>query len=381
MRVVEYQQNTQSVAYRALWALGAIAGLFSLVVCAFMIANNLRLKATDPIHTPALKQLVQELKSSPQNDVLKEQIREMDLLARRAFFTSQHFNQIAIWLLLGGVAVTVVAFKTLSNYHRKVPYPDSHDPKNDLAANALWARQSVTVAGLILVGLALSLALPWKSTLDRAPAEMTQSQAINRVQPARGVHAASTSELASVSTRLSTVPEHGALKRAEARAPVPAREERLKHWPSFRGASSGCATATNLPTQWDGKTGQGILWKTAIPLPGFGSPIIWGDRVFLSGGNEQKRAVYAVDARSGKLVWEKTVPTKIASPGEMPEVNADTGYAAPTMATDGIRVFAIFATGDLVAFDFDGNQVSEILTCREKRKGVRGRRKSLRCGG
>jgi len=175
MRVVEYQKNTQSVAYRTLWALGVIAGLFSVVVCAFMIANNLRLKANDPIHTPALQRLVQELKASPQNEALKEQIRELDYLARRVFFASQHFNQVAVWLLLAGVAVTIVVFKTLSTFHRKVPYPDSHDPKDDLAANALWARQSVTNVGLILIGLALSLALPWKSTLDRPPRELADA--------------------------------------------------------------------------------------------------------------------------------------------------------------------------------------------------------------
>jgi len=335
MRVVEYQRNTQSVAYRSLWALGVIAGLFSLVVCAFMIANNLRLQASDPIRTPALQKLVQDLKASPQNEALKEQIRELDYLARQAFFTSRHFNQIAIWLLVGGVTVAVVAFKTLSTYHRKVPFPDSRDSKGDLAANASWARQSVTVVGLILIGLALSLALPWKSPLEQSQRDLSVATgpAANKLAPA--------------AVTAFTPPAR----------PVASREERLSYWPSFRGPASGHAHSTNLPTQWDGRTGQGILWKTAIPLPGFGSPIVWGDRVFISGGNEKTRAVYAVDARNGKQLWEQTVATRIAAPDEVPKVTADTGYAAPTMATDGTRVFAIFATGDLVAFDFDGNQV------------------------
>lgn len=334
MRVVEYQKNTRSVAYRALWALGVVAGLFSLVVCAFMIVNNLALKTSDPIHAPALKRLVQELKASPQNEALKEQIREMDFLSRRVFFTSQHFNQIGIWLLLGGLGVTAVAFKTLSNYHRRMAYPDSRDPKDDLASNALWARQSVTVVGLILVGLALSLALPWKSTLDHPPRES----------------AVATLPVTEHAPTPPTVPTPAAPFRAS-------REERLKHWPSFRGPASGHAAVTNLPIQWDGKSGQGILWKTAIPLPGFGSPIVWGDRVFLSGGNERTRAVYGLDVTSGKMLWEKTVPATPTSTGKGPEVSEDTGYAAPTMATDGDRVFAIFTTGDLVAFDFNGNQV------------------------
>ena len=333
MRIVEYQKSTQSIAYRTLWALGVVAGLFSLVVCAFMIANNLRVKASDPVHTPALQRLVKELKTSPQNDALKEQIREMDLLARQAFFTSQHFNQVAIWLLAGGLVVTVIAFKTLSSYHRRTPYPDSRDAKSDLAANALWARQSVTVVGLILVGLALSLALPWKSTLDNPPAELVKPSGTEPKHLTAPSAAPCVDSLAANSA------------------------ERLKNWPSFRGPSGGHTLASNLPLQWDGKSGTGIVWKTAIPLPGFGSPIIWGDRVFLSGADERKRAVYAIHAKSGKILWEKTVATKISPPAEMPEVNADTGYAASTMATDGTRVFAIFATGDLVAFDFEGNQL------------------------
>ncbi len=325
MRIVDYQKKTQSAAYRALWVVGVAAGLFSMVVCALMIMNNFRLKASDPIHTPALQRLVQELKASPQNDALKEQIRELDYLARRAFFTSQHFNQISIWLLLGGVAVTVAAFKALSAYHHQPPYPDARDPKDDLAANALWARKSITVAGLILIGLALSLALPWKSPLDHPPCEPPKSSSV------------------------------APMRAAPAAPALAGREERLKHWPSFRGAASGHAIASHLPTEWDGASGQGILWKTALALPGAGSPIVWGDRVFISAGNAQARVVYALSAQTGKLLWEKSVPTKLASPKDAPEVNADAGYAAPTMATDGARVFAIFATGDLAAFDFDGN--------------------------
>lgn len=344
MRIVEYQKTTQSVAYRALWALGVIAGIFSLVVCAFMIANNLRLKASDPIHAPALEKLVHDLKATPTDEALKEQIRELDWLARRAFFTSQRFNQVAIWLLLGGLVVCIAAFKSLSTYHRSTPFPNAQDPKDDLAAKAQWARQSVMVVGLILVGLALSLALPWKSPLDHGPHEPVIAPA----QPATAVAPTPAPATQDAKPAVASAPS----------APPPAsREERLKNWPTFRGPAGGQARATKLPTQWDGKSGQGILWKTPIPLPGFGSPIIWGDRIFISGGDEKTRIVYSVDAKSGKVIWEKTVPTKIAPPAKMPDVTSDTGYAASTMATDGTRVFAIFATGDLAAFDFDGKPV------------------------
>jgi hypothetical protein len=97
----------------ALWALGVVAGLFSLVVCAFMIVNNLRLKTSDPIHTPALQRLVQELKASPQNEALKEQIREMDYLASRVLHQPalQSGRDLAA---LGRTRGDHRAFKTLS---------------------------------------------------------------------------------------------------------------------------------------------------------------------------------------------------------------------------------------------------------------------------
>ncbi len=140
---------------------------------------------------------------------------------------------------------------------------------------------------------------------------------------------------------------------------VATAEERRKNWPGFLGSQSGLAKAKGLLTDWDGVKGEGIRWKTEIPLPGFNSPIVWANKIFLSGADEKTREVYCVDTESGKILWTKKVEKIPSSPSleDSPEVNDDTGYAASTMATDGVRVFAIFSNGDLVAFDFDGNQV------------------------
>ncbi len=367
MRIVQYEKNTRTAAYRALWALAIVAAAFSLVVIAFLVANNVRLQSADPIHSPALQRLIVELKSSPQNEALKEQIRELDWLARRAYFTSQRFNQVAVWLLVGGVGIAIVSFKTLAAYHRKTPYPDGQDRRDDLAANARWARQSITVVGLVLIGLALSLALPWKSLLDRPPAEWTAPSPTAGKAPNPATRGGSTPPpiLTKALPTAATSNSNGALVSANvpagpaampaASAPAPAsREERKQHWPSFRGPASGRSPAEKLPTQWDGGSGTGVVWKTSLPLPGFGSPIVWHDQIFLSGANEKRRAVYALDAREGRLLWERPVPADGAPSGPAPEVMADTGQAAPTMTTDGARVFAIFATGDLAAFDLAG---------------------------
>jgi outer membrane protein assembly factor BamB len=73
----------------------------------------------------------------------------------------------------------------------------------------------------------------------------------------------------------------------------------------------------------------------------------------MTGADEEGQEVFCFDADNGKQLWTKTVE----SLGELPDVTEDTGYAAPTMATDGQRVFAVFASGDLAAFDFEGNPV------------------------
>jgi outer membrane protein assembly factor BamB len=89
-------------------------------------------------------------------------------------------------------------------------------------------------------------------------------------------------------------------------------------------------------------------------LPGYNSPVIWGDRVFLSGASENVREVYSLDIKSGKILWKTDVSKLLKNTGEPPKVTVETGLAAPTMTTDGHRVYAIFANGDLAALDFDG---------------------------
>jgi outer membrane protein assembly factor BamB len=143
-----------------------------------------------------------------------------------------------------------------------------------------------------------------------------------------------------------------------AKVDYPSQEEIQKNWPRFRGPGGlGISAYTNVPSSWNGETGANILWKTPIPLPGENSPIVWDNRVFLTGATEYESEVYCFDADSGKLLWKKAVENVPGNTLETPEVMEDTGFAAPTATTDGQRVYAIFANGDLICFDFDGNRV------------------------
>ena len=166
MKSVVIEPDTRSMPFQVIRATGYVAAAFSLIVCVLMITNHFALQRLDPIHSPALAKLVENLKTNPQDAALREEIRELDMLTRRAFFTSQHFTHVGVALLVGGLAVTVICFKSLNVYRAVSPYPNSSDPKEDLAATALWARKSITAVALVLLGFALVLVLPWKSPLD-----------------------------------------------------------------------------------------------------------------------------------------------------------------------------------------------------------------------
>jgi outer membrane protein assembly factor BamB len=133
-----------------------------------------------------------------------------------------------------------------------------------------------------------------------------------------------------------------------------------KNWASFRGPNgAGISAYTNVPSRWDGKTSKGILWKTKIPLPGNNSPVVWGDRIFLSGADPNNRQVFCFDTSTGGLLWKGDVLGLPKSNEEPLEMSEETGFAAPTVATDGRRVYAIFPTGDVGCFDFKGKKVWE----------------------
>ncbi len=138
--------------------------------------------------------------------------------------------------------------------------------------------------------------------------------------------------------------------------PAP-RQAAGRAWPRFRGHGGlGISAAGRAPTSWDARTGKGILWKAKVPLWSVSSPVVWGGRVFLTGATRRKREVYCFDARSGKLLWTGAVANVPGSPREVPKADEETGYAAPTPVTDGKHVYAIFANGDIAAFDFAGRR-------------------------
>src|SRR5262245_15626432 len=102
-------------------------------------------------------------------------------------------------------------------------------------------------------------------------------------------------ELAGTLTRKLTAP-------AVPLAPVAPAPDAAKYWPRFRGYSGqGDTTAKSLPVTWD-KAGKNVLWRTKVPGLGNSSPVVWGDRIFLTNSNEKgtERSVLCFDRRDGR---------------------------------------------------------------------------------
>jgi outer membrane protein assembly factor BamB len=146
------------------------------------------------------------------------------------------------------------------------------------------------------------------------------------------------------------------------------------NWPSFRGPdASGVAEAQNLPDQWNAETGEGIRYKVEIPGLAHSSPVIWGDRLYLTtavssdpdasfkpglyGSGEasadrsaQEWRILCLDKKSGRLLWQKTA-TK-GPPKDKRHIKST--YANSTPATDGKTVVALFGSEGLFAYTVDG---------------------------
>lgn len=132
---------------------------------------------------------------------------------------------------------------------------------------------------------------------------------------------------------------------------LPSSGEIQSNWPRFRGpGGNGVCVKSDAPLTFDVESHSNIAWIAEVPAAGFSSPVVWGNRVFLSGGDEARREVMCFDASTGKVLWDQALPDKT----DKSEVPDQCGMAASTLATDGLRVYAMFANGDLAAFAFDG---------------------------
>jgi outer membrane protein assembly factor BamB len=144
-----------------------------------------------------------------------------------------------------------------------------------------------------------------------------------------------------------------------------------QHWPSFRGLNaSGVADGKPTPVSWNAPEGQNLLWKAPVPGLAVSSPVIWGDRVYLSTAvssdpnpvfrhglygdvepsndvSKHTWRVIALDKRTGKVLWDRVAHEGIPKTKRHPK----SSQASPTPATDGRHVVVSFGSEGLYAYD------------------------------
>jgi outer membrane protein assembly factor BamB len=146
------------------------------------------------------------------------------------------------------------------------------------------------------------------------------------------------------------------------------------NWPAFRGgAAAGTSAEKGLPDTWS--TTQNVVWKAEVPGRGWSSPIVWGDRIFITSFISETRApvpnmghylqqikpptgtcrwtVYCFDFKTGKMLWEK-----VAQEGPQSiERHIKNSYASETPVTDGKQLYAYFGNVGVFCYNLDGKEL------------------------
>lgn len=123
------------------------------------------------------------------------------------------------------------------------------------------------------------------------------------------------------------------------------------NWPAWRGPlGTGITEETNLPVTWS--TNENVKWRIPLPEPGNSTPIVWGDRVFLTQAVSDRRTLMCFHRADGKLLWQSGVTAKEKDP-----THGTNPYASGSPVTDGERVIVSFASEGVFCYDSEGKEL------------------------
>lgn len=308
----------KAFAYQMLLALALASGLFVALLGGLLIFNQTQGKVLKLVKSKELTNLHDDLRRQPKDEALKQRIRQLDLRLRQNTFYRLRLSHNSSRSLIAGLVVFLTCAHFARSLRKQLPNPVAWGPRglDEERKSTRVARYAVAGVFLLIAGAALGFSL-----------------------------------------RSVQLPEESTLTAVETGPNFPTLDEMKQNWPAFRGwDGQGVARSATIPTAWDIKNGAGIKWKTAVPVAGLSSPVVWGDRLFLTGATTNENQVLCFDANSGALLWSSVVKVPGVAKPPAPKVADDTGYAASTPVTDGRRVYAIFADGQVAAFDFKGKQ-------------------------
>jgi outer membrane protein assembly factor BamB len=298
-------------------AVSQISGGFTLIVALTMLFSLIQLKTINPLDSPVLLSVKEQFDKDPANAVKAEQVRAMDLMARKAYFSSRWQVETGSYLLLAGALIFILCQRLIADNQKISPVLPG--AKQDLLTKQEKNRKYLIAAASIIAVTAIA-----SSFLLRGDLPDPSGQA-------------------------------GAASSGEAKSNTKVAEPDITNYPAFRGQDGrGIAGGKGYSTEWNGSEGKNIAWKTEIPKSGQSSPAIWKDKIFLTGAKEKECEVYCIDKKSGEILWTGHVSNIPGEPDVLPETDQDAGLAASTVAVNDKVVCAVFANGNLASFDHGG---------------------------
>ena len=325
--------------------ISVVTTVFMLVLAVMLGVSYYQMQQVSPLETGVMETLKELNETNGDNELLGQQIRELDLLSRKAYFVKEGQLKVGLYLLLGMAAVLAVClnlyFKETKNLPEKEFDPiDEWMIKSRARKYIGWAAVVALLVGIGFVGFQH---VDWKGWLARSSGELGSASDTLAAQD-------------SLNSQLSTDSVKGEeVDSAEVDDGMPELKIASR---AFRGNnSSATSSARGIATSWNLSAKKNILWQSSIPKHGYNSPVITGRNVFITGADAKARELYCYDVWTGELKWTVKADGIAGSPGSMPKVNADTGLAASTVATNGEVVCAIFATGDVICADMEGKRL------------------------
>jgi len=303
------------------------AGIFTLIVAITMLLSIVQLKALDPLDNPAIVSVKEEFDKDHENAVKAEQVRALDLMSRKAYFSSRRQVETGSYLLLAGAVIFIICQRLIADSEKNLPSvpgeKTDQSTENIRYAKYLAGTVAVVTVAAIVSSFILRNELPDLSGKSIARAEKKK----DKKEKTKGLESVDIDNF----------------------SPDPT------NFPFFRGQDGrGIAGGTGYPVEWNAENGTNIKWKTTVPKNGKSSPVIWGDKLIVTGAEGNDCEVYCLDKNTGEILWAAPASGLPGQPDVPPDTDHDTGIAAPTAATDGNSVCAIFANGNLVCLDMDG---------------------------
>jgi len=318
-----------------------LSAIFATAFAVMLVTNYFQVQSHDPLQSQVAETLKKLNDENAGNTELLDQIRQIDLMARKAYFIREERLNAGFVILLAMLFVFVLSARLYFAKDKNVPGKDI-DPVDDWLVKTGARKYVLWIAGSLGIA-ALAAVLLTSPHLKNVAEKENHPVAVEEEEPVLPAD---------------TVPS--AIAVAEIREPADSAAievSKVTH-NGFRGNHGSAYTAAKgVPVKWDLASGNNILWRAKIPRKGYNSPVINGNKVFITGADSEARELYCYELSSGNLLWKLAATNVPGSPSQMPETTEDTGLAASTVATNGKQVCAIFGSGDIIGADMEGKRL------------------------